>query len=251
MDSLEFIQQINEISRGFHIIYGPKFGGKSSVLIATYWNDKKRNRNPIAFNYSADNRYSENYISSHNLNLSEEQRSCPAHQVNSVNQIVELLIGEQHKHNERPNTILIDKVNLFDEDILEFCQGKRDSGTKIIVAGLRLSSRMEPFPFRKYHAIKEICPQEHHFSNRTMVDLIKLADFEYLLRESQCSNILGGINGQMKCNNLASFTQKFNKNGTIADYNSPLIHMGASKDLNSEPDYYYESRCISCFIKPK
>lgn len=250
MNSSEFIPQINDLSRGFHIVYGPMFAGKSSILIAVFWNDKKKNRNPIAFNYFADNRHGENCISSHDQHLPLKQRSCPAYQVNSVDQILEILAEKQQKHNKIYKTIIIDEVNLFDEYMLEFCQGKRDSGVKVAAGGLRRSSRGESFPFRKYSAIGKLHPQEHHFSDRTMDDLIRIADFEYLLRESPCSNILNSITNK-KCGNIASFTQRFNRDGTIASYDSPLLVIGAGKDLNPEHDYYYESRCASCFIKPK
>lgn len=215
------------------------FGDKSSALINLYHYEESEGRNVVAFNYFADTRHGTNCIASHNREF------CPAISIQSVQEMLEY-IDRIEKGGYRLDTIILDECNMFDETLLNACLGIIGKNQRIVIAGLRNSSRGESFPFRKWNKTYKLHLSEEDFSNITMEDLIKHATDNFPMKGARCSH----KEFETQCRHYASETQRFTRDGKIAPRNSPLLAIGGSKDLKKY-DYYYEPRCSEHFIKPK
>ncbi|MBB6453931.1 thymidine kinase [Salirhabdus euzebyi] len=114
------------------VICGSMFSGKSEELIrrvrrATYANLTVRVFKPVI-----DNRYAEDAVVSHN------GTSVIARPVANSIDIYDYI-------DEEVDVIGIDEVQFFDENIAEVCQDLADQGHRVVVAGLDLDFRGEPF----------------------------------------------------------------------------------------------------------
>lgn len=101
------------------------------------------------------------------------------------------------------NVVAIDEVQFFDQSIVELCESLASAGVRVIVAGLDCDFRGEPFP--------------------VMANL--LARAEVITKLSAACTV---------CGCAATRTQRL-VDGKPADYNDPIILVGASES--------YEARC--------
>lgn len=115
----------------------------------------------------------------------------------------------------------IDEIQFFDDKILDFCLGY-SLERLIIVTGLNLDFRGEPFKFRnsKKH-IGELMP----YSQVTSLSAV-------------CTY----SDNKKICGRDAYFTQRF-INGKPAEYHSPLVLVGGKEK--------YEARCEMHFQRPE
>ncbi len=107
--------------------------------------------------------------------------------------------------------VAIDEVQFFSKEIIQVCDALADKGIRVIAAGLDLDFRGEPFG--------------------PMPDLLAKAEIVDKLRA------ICVVCGQDACRSQRII------NGKAADYNSPLILVGDSKEG-------YEARCRACFELP-
>ncbi len=107
--------------------------------------------------------------------------------------------------------VAIDEIQFFTGEIVHVCDVMADRGVRVIAAGLDLDFRGEPFG--------------------PMPVLLAKAEFVDKLRA------ICVVCGEEACRSQRMI------NGRPADYNSPLILVGASKEG-------YEARCRSCFELP-
>ena len=127
----------------------------------------------------------------------------------SINAKTSLEIKEYLK-DKHPYAIAIDEVQFFDKGIIEVCEHCADSGIRVIVAGLDKDFRGEPFGVMPY--------------------LLSRAEYVTKL-QAICQ----------KCGQPATRTQRL-INGVPADYNDPIILVGAQES--------YEARCRHCHEVP-
>lgn len=185
------------------VIIGPMFSGKSIELIRQVNRHKIAGRRVIVFKYSADNRYSQTAAASY------DGFSTWAIPVNNSEEIAPR-IDSAH------DVIVIDEVQFFDEPILDLILEQVQQGKDVIVAGLNLDFRGEPFVFRG--------------GNRSMADLIVRADAIISLQAICTAKIAGKI-----CGAPATRNQRL-RAGEPVPFEDPVIQIGSSES--------YEARCL-------
>ncbi len=172
------------------VITGPMFAGKSEELIRRIRTLKYANKNIKCFKPSIDNRYSETEIASH------AGGKYKAYAVKSSKEIDEYVT-------ENTDVVAIDEIQFFNDDILPLIDKYADSGKRVIVAGLDMDFRGEPFG---------IMPA-------------LLAKAEFVTKLSAACKV---------CGKGATRTQRI-INGKPANYEDPIIVVGANE--------CYEARC--------
>jgi thymidine kinase len=172
------------------LICGSMFSGKTEELIRRLVRAEIARQKVQVFKPSLDQRYKADKLSSHNGSYYR------ATVVESAAEIAERLT-------ENVDVVAIDEVQFFDWQIAELCDKLADQGRRVILAGLDLDFRGEPF-----------------------------GPMPLLMAQAEIVTKLQAI--CMKCGALASRTQRL-INGQPAHYDDPVIMVGASE--------VYEARC--------
>jgi thymidine kinase len=175
------------------VICGSMFSGKTEELIRRVRRAQIARQKVQVFKPSIDVRYSNGQVASHNGAL------YTAVTVGDSQQIEALLEPDT-------NVVAIDEAQFFDEGVVDLCRRLAHGGVRVIVAGLDLDFRGEPFG-----------PMPRLMAEAEMVDKLQAICVE--------------------CGAPASRTQRM-INGQPAAYVDPIIMVGA-KD-------YYEARCRHC-----
>ncbi len=183
-------QKMKDRTGKIEVITGCMFSGKSEELIRRLRRARIAKQRIQVFKPSIDVRYSDIEIVSHN------GEKIQAEPVKDVAELAKKI---------RPNTdvVGIDEAQFFDNSIVDVVNGLADEGTRIIVAGLDMDFRGEPFG--------------------PMPFLMAIAD-EVLKLHAICAI----------CGDEATRTQRL-INGKPASYNDPIVMIGASEK--------YEARC--------
>ncbi|MFA6796907.1 MAG: thymidine kinase [Bacilli bacterium] len=172
------------------VITGPMFAGKSEELIRRIRTLKYANKNIVCFKPAIDNRYSESAISSHDGGKYE------AYPIKSAEEIEKYIT-------EKTDVIAIDEVQFFGKEIIPLIDRYANEGKRIMVAGLDLDFRGEPFG---------IMP-------------MLLAKAEFVTKLTAVCKICGAA---------ATRTQRI-VDGHPSYYDDPIVIVGASE--------CYEARC--------
>jgi thymidine kinase len=175
------------------VICGCMFSGKSEELIRRVRRAKIAKQEVQVFKPALDTRYDEHGVTSHN---GMQVEALP---IDHPEQVHELL---------RPGAqvVALDEVQFFDNAVIEVCEGLADAGVRVIVAGLDMDFRGEPFG-----------PMPTLMARAERVDKL----------QAIC----------VACGGLASRTQRL-IDGRPAAYDDPVIMVGASE--------VYEARCRAC-----
>lgn len=177
------------------VITGCMFAGKTEELIRRIKVLEFAKKKIVVFKPTIDNRYSDDYVVSH----AGSQTKC----INAANskEIAEYL--KQYKDYE---VVAIDEVQFFDDDIYIILNDLANLGKRVMVAGLDMDFRGEPFGI--------------------MPKLLTSAEFVTKLT-AVC----------VCCGAPATRSQRL-INGHPANYHDPVIKVGASES--------YEARCRHC-----
>lgn len=180
------------------VITGSMFSGKSEELIRRVKRAKIARQTVQVFKPSIDDRYNAREdVISHN---GDKVEAIP------VDGSAELRAAVRPK----TDVVAIDEAQFFDMGLVDVCRELADSGKRVIIAGLDLDFRGEPFG-----------PMP-----------VLLAEAEYVTKlQAIC----------VRCGNPATRTQRM-VNGQPANYNDPLIVIGAQEN--------YEARCRKCHEVP-
>jgi thymidine kinase len=172
------------------LICGSMFSGKTEELIRRLVRAEIARQKVQVFKPALDNRYKVNKVSSH---------SGKYYQATVIENAVEiaLLLAED------VNVVAIDEVQFFDWTVAELCERLANEGRRVILAGLDMDFRGEPFG-----------PMPLLMAQAEQVDKL----------QAIC----------MVCGAPASRTQRL-IDGRPANYNDPVIMVGASE--------VYEARC--------
>ena len=174
----------------FETITGSMFSGKSEELIRRLRRGIYAKQKVVVFKPAIDDRYHKEKVVSHNGNEIE------AINISTAQEIL------NHKL-EEVNVIGIDEVQFFEDDIVNIVEKLAENGHRVIVAGLDMDFRGEPFkPMPKLLAVSE--------------HITKL--------QAVCS----------VCGSPSSRTQRL-INGEPAKVDDPIILVGANES--------YEPRC--------
>lgn len=159
------IRNIQYIGR-LEVITGSMFSGKSEELIKRLIRAKYAKQNIVVFKHSIDKRYGDTGIFSHSND------TIDAYSASNVEDIEKIL--ERYPDTE---VIGIDEVQFFGNDIINLIKKYVELGKRIIVAGLDLDFKAEPFlpmptlmamadSVDKIHAICTICGKSAYASQR-------------------------------------------------------------------------------------
>ena len=130
------------------VICGSMFSGKTEELIRRLNRAKIANQKVQIFKPLKDDRYHETAVVSHNENAIE---SLPiAKSTDIYSNITDV------------NVVGVDEAQFFDPEIVEVCQKLAISGIRVVVAGLDMDFRGEPFgPIPQLLAVAEYITKVH------------------------------------------------------------------------------------------
>lgn len=175
-------------------ICGSMFSGKSEELLRRIKRGVIAKQKVLLFKPSIDNRYDENRVSTHNGN------SYDSISIEKSSDILNFVKDKNY------DIIGIDEIQFFDNNIVKIINKLADDGIRVIVAGLDMDFKAEPFhPMPEIMAISEMVTKLHAVCN--------------------------------KCGKEASRSQRL-INGKPAKYDDPIVVIGASES--------YEARCRHC-----
>jgi len=180
------------------VICGSMFSGKTEELIRRVRRAQIARQKVQVFKPALDTRYTEREVTSHN---GMQVEAVPVEDTAEIRGLI------------RPDTtvVALDEAQFFDDDVVALCEELADRGVRVIVAGLDMDFRGEPFG--------------------PMPPLLALAE-----RVDKLQAIC------IVCGGPASRTQRL-INGQPAAYDDPVILVGASE--------VYEARCRGCHVVPK
>jgi len=177
------------------VICGPMYAGKSEELIRRLRRVEIAGQKSVVFKPIIDNRYSATEIASHNGTKRE------AYAVRDSYSIWEVLVDSDF------DVIAIDEIQFFDDDITGLVYALLKSGKRVIVSGLDMDFRQDPFS--------------------VMPDLLAIAK-EVLKLTAVCQ----------VCGQDAMYTQRL-LNGEPAPFDGETVIVGAQEQ--------YEARCGDCY----
>lgn len=184
------------------VICGSMFSGKTEELLLRLRRAEFAKKKVVTIKHEIDNRKSYSCIVSHN----GVQRE--AYPIGSCADGLQVLLK---MCNEEVDVIGIDEIQFFPEEAVSVIQHIVEDGKRVVVAGLDLDFRREPFG---------IVPT-----------LMAIAD-EVIKLRAIC----------VVCGNDANFNQRL-INGKPASYDDPIILVGGQD--------CYEARCRQCYHMDK
>lgn len=177
------------------VITGCMFSGKTEQLMNIIDSLVSNDENVKVFNHIADeSRSGDNTLMSHN------NKTFPATMVSDPMSIVDLV-------DELVGVVIIDEIQFFNNNIIFAVDSLIANGIDVVVAGLDLDFRGEPF--------------------ENMSHLLSIADNVHKMK-AICK----------LCKGIAMRTQRI-INGQPASYDDEIILVGGKE--------YYEPRCKNCF----
>lgn len=180
------------------VVCGSMFSGKTEELLRRIKRAEIARQKVQVFKHSLDDRFEIARVASHNGIHREAQV------VQQAARILEYLAPDTE-------VVAVDEVQFFDWTIAEVCNHLADQGLRVIVAGLDMDFRGEPF-----------------------------GPMPLLMAEAERVDKLQAI--CVKCGRPASRTQRL-IDGQPAAYDDPIILVGASE--------VYEARCRYCHVVPR
>jgi thymidine kinase len=179
------------------VICGSMFSGKTEELIRRVHRAQIARQKVQVFKPALDTRYAVREVTSHN-----------GMQVEAV--AVEHTARLRALIQPDTTVVALDEAQFFDDDVVTLCEELADRGSRVIVAGLDMDFRGEPFG-----------PMPTLMARAERVDKL----------QAIC----------LVCGGPASRTQRL-INGQPAAYDDPVILVGASE--------VYEARCRGCHVVP-
>jgi len=175
------------------VICGSMFCGKTEELIRRVRRAQIARQKVQVFKPAIDTRYAKREVTSHN---GMQVEAVPVESVSQLQTLIE----------QDTTVIALDETQFFDDTIITLCDTLAIQGTRVIIAGLDMDFRGEPFG-----------PMPTLMARAERVDKL----------QAIC----------VVCGGPASRTQRL-INGQPAAYNDPIILVGASE--------VYEARCRGC-----
>lgn len=177
------------------VVCGSMFSGKTEELIRRVRRAQIARQKVQVFKHSLDARYARREVASHN---GVQVEAVPVENTAQLQALIE------------PDTMVValDEAQFFDDDVVALCEELASRGVRVIVAGLDMDFRGEPFG-----------PTPALLARAERVDKL----------QAIC----------VVCGGPASRTQRL-INGQPAAHNDPLILVGTSE--------VYEARCRGCHV---
>ena len=175
------------------VVCGSMFSGKTEELIRRVRRAQIARQKVQVFKHSLDARYADKEVASHN---GMQWEAVPVQSTAQLRALIE----------PDTNVVAIDEGQFFDDDLLGLCEELAGRKVRVIVAGLDMDFRGEPFG-----------PMPQLMAEAERVDKL----------QAIC----------VSCGGPASRTQRL-INGRPAAYDDPVIMVGAEE--------VYEARCRGC-----
>ena len=167
------------------VICGPMFSGKTEELIRRLVRAQIAKQRVAIFKPNTDNRFSEDYIVSHN------QRKIQSIQVKETIRILD--------YEDKADVFGIDEAQFFDRSIVQICRTLAIAGKRVVVAGLDTDYRGVPFGpmpqlmceadyLDKLRAICVQCGNPATYTQRTSSDAGQVVIGELDKYEARCRN---------------------------------------------------------------
>lgn len=188
------------------VITGCMFSGKTEELIRRLERVQIAKRTYILVKPTIDNRFGTRSVATHYGRALESFLLAPGKE--TIDRL-EKRVGQNRL--EKATVVAFDEGQFFSPKLPSLCQDLLTRGKRVIVAGLDLDFRGQPFG--------------------SMPALLALAD-EVLKLQAVC----------VKCGQPATRTQRL-VNGQPASLSGPLIVIGDAEK--------YEPRCRNCYVEPK
>ena len=167
------INQANNIG-WIEVVCGSMFSGKTEELIRRVKRAKLAKQKIKIFKPKQDIRYSKKKVTSHDNN------SIKSKPIKSPSKILEVA--------EKFDVIGIDEAQFFDDSIVEVCNKLANSGKRVIVAGLDMDYKGNPFgPMPNLLAIAEYVTKVHAICTRSG----KMASYTHRIAKSDELILLG------------------------------------------------------------
>lgn len=174
MDYSHIENDLNSGRGSIEVICGSMFSGKTEELIRRLRRAKIANQSVEIFKPSIDTRYDETQVVSHDRN---SIASTPIDSAASL-----LLMTTQI------DVVGIDEAQFFDNGIINVVQELADRGTRVIIAGLDMDFRRQPFgPMAQLCAIADSVDKIHAIC----MDCGRLANYSYRLISGSAQVLLG------------------------------------------------------------
>ena len=171
------VNSANRKTGWIEVVCGSMFSGKTEELIRRLRRAQIANQKVEIFKPAIDNRYSEDEIVSHNKT---SIRSTP---VSSAQQIL-LLASEVE-------VVGIDEAQFFDAGIIEVVRTLANQGIRVIVAGLDMDFKGNPFgPMPTLLSMAEFVTKVHAICQRCG----SLANYSYRLSDQEQQVMVGEKN---------------------------------------------------------
>ena len=140
------------------VICGSMFAGKTEELIRRIKRINYANKEALVFKPVIDNRYSNDEVVSHSM---QKISSYPVNNTAEAKAIIE-------QRGKLPYAVAFDEAQFFDEALVLYAEELANKGVRVIIAGLDLDFRGEPFGIMpallaraeyitKLHAICQVC----------------------------------------------------------------------------------------------
>jgi len=159
------------------VICGSMFSGKTEELIRRLKRAKFARQKVEIFKPALDKRYDENLVISHDSN---EIRSTPVPASANIPILAEGV-----------DVVGIDEAQFFDDEIVRVCNDLANKGVRVIVAGLDMDFKGNPFgPMPNLMATAEYVTKVHAVCTRTG----NLAQYSYRKSQNDDLVLLGEVN---------------------------------------------------------
>ena len=175
---------MNKNKKGtIEVICGPMFSGKTEELIRRLVRGQIAKKNVSIFKNAVDNRYSDEYVVSHNQNKIKCQPIKEAKEIFNFCKEIDI-VG-------------IDETQFFDLSIIDVCNKLANDGKRVIVAGLDRDYKSIPFKpmanllahaekITKLSSICIVCGDYAYFSQRLTDDKTQILVGETDEYEARC-----------------------------------------------------------------
>lgn len=169
---------VNEIARrgSIEVICGSMFSGKTEELLRRLRRAKIAKQKIQIFKPTIDIRYSEADVISHDKN------SISSTIVQHANNIFEFVSDAQ--------VVAIDEAQFFDMELVSVCQKLADQGIRVIVAGLDMDYKRNPFgPVPHLCAIADDVKKMHAIC----IECGRLANYSFRMSNNDKQIMLGEL----------------------------------------------------------
>ena len=188
-NNIHHVQQLGWIE----VICGSMFSGKTEELIRRLKRAEFAKQKTLIFKPITDVRYSESKVVSHDSN---EILSKP---IKSSKQIVQL--------SKDVDVVALDEAQFFDDGIVDVCNELANSGKRVIIAGLDMDYKGNPFgPMPNLMAIAEFVTKVHAICTKTG----NLANYSHRISKSK-NLVLLGESEEYEPLSRRAFAENFNK----------------------------------------